>query len=115
MIAQMTARQAMADITAYLSEKLPRDVALGARLKFVYPGTGVVFIDGVKTPSGIHNRDEAADCTVEIDPVLHLQLLHREVDQGLAFRQGRMKISGDVAIAVRLGPLLAASSAQSTH
>jgi putative sterol carrier protein len=113
MTAQKEARQAMADITDFLIARMPRDAALGARLKFAYPGAGVVFIDGRKAPATIHNRDEAADCTVEIDPVLHLKLLHREVDQGLAFRQGRMRISGDVAIAVRLGPLLFASSAQS--
>ena len=104
------AQAALADITGFLKVRLPADRALGARLKFVYPDTGYVFIDGRKLPNAVHNRDEAADCTVEIDPVLHLKLLHGELDQGLAFRQGHMRISGDVAIAVRLGPLLLTSN-----
>tara|TARA_R110002124_G_scaffold22610_1_gene85001 strand:+ start:711 stop:1058 length:348 start_codon:yes stop_codon:yes gene_type:complete len=103
------AQSALTGITAFLTTRLPNDRALGARLKFVYPAAGIVFIDGRKLPHVVHNRDEAADCTVEIDPVLHLKLLNGEMDQGLAFRQGHMRISGDVAIAVRLSPLLRAS------
>jgi len=97
------------EITSFLREKLPADRALGARLKFDYEGDGIVFIDGRKAPATVHNRDEAADCTVVIAAGLHLRLLHREADQGQAFRQGHMRISGDVAVAVRLGPLLFAS------
>lgn len=104
------AQSALTDITAFLTANLPKDRALGARLKFVYPAAGIVFIDGRKLPHVVHNRDEAADCTVEIDPVLHLKLLHGEMDQGLAFRQGHMRIAGDVAIAVRLGPLMRVAS-----
>lgn len=106
------AQKTVAAITSLLQEKLPADRALGARLKFVYPDTGLVFIDGRKLPHVVHNRDEAADCTVVIDPELHLKLLHREADQGQAFRRGQMRISGDVAIAVRLGALLFATSVQ---
>lgn len=103
------AQAALTSITGFLTANLPTDRALGARLKFAYPATGVVFIDGRKLPHVVHNRDEAADCTVEIDPVLHLRLLNGEMDQGLAFRQGHMRIRGDAAIAVRLGPLLRGS------
>lgn len=98
--------KAAAEITALLRRAMPADVSLGAKLKFVYPGAGVVMIDGTRIPNEVHNRDEAADCTVQIDPVLHLQMLRMEADQGLAFRQGKMRISGDVAVAVRLGPLV---------
>jgi hypothetical protein len=100
------AQKAAAEITEFLRNAMPADASLGARLKFVYPGAGVVMVDGTKVPNEIHNRDEVADCTVQIDPVLHLQMLHLELDQGIAFRQGKMRISGDVAVAVRLGPLV---------
>ena len=97
------------EITEFLKSSLAPDVTIGARLKFIYPGVGVVMVDGSKVPNVISNRDEDADCVVEIDPMVHLKLLHLEMDQGLAFRQGLMRISGDVAVAVRLGPLLARS------
>ena len=103
------AQKTVTAITGFLQENLPVDRSLGARLKFDYEGGGIVFIDGRKLPPLVHNRDEAADCTVIIDADLHLKLLHREADQGQAFRQGHMRISGDVAVAVRLGPLFFAS------
>lgn len=106
------AQKTVAAITTFLQENLPADRALGACLKFDYDGHGIVFIDGRKAPAIVHNRDEAADCTVVIDAGLHLRLLHREADQGQAFRQGHMRISGDVAVAVRLGPLLYGSGVQ---
>jgi hypothetical protein len=111
MSSQREAQKAVSDITNFLKAELPADAPLRARLKFVYPDVGVVFIDGRKTPITVHNRDDVADCSVEIDPLLHLKMLHREYDQGLAFRQGKMRISGDVAVAVRLGPLLLTSKA----
>lgn len=97
---------AVAEIASLLGNALARDVSLGAKLKFVYPNAGIVMIDGTKKPNEVHSRDEAADCTVLIDPLLHLKMLRMEVDQGLAFRQGKMRISGDVGVAVRLGPLV---------
>jgi hypothetical protein len=100
------ATKAVTEITDLLRTAMARDVSLGARLKFVYPGAGTVMVDGSKTPNEVHNRDEQADCTVQIDPVLHLQMLRLEADQTLAFRQGKMRISGDVAVAIRLGPLV---------
>ncbi|HMM14220.1 MAG TPA: SCP2 sterol-binding domain-containing protein [Parvibaculum sp.] len=79
---------------------------LGAKLKFDYGEAGVVFIDGRRMPNKVHTRDEPADCTVKLDPFLHLRMLRQEVDQVTAFRQGKMRISGDVGIAVRLGPIV---------
>jgi putative sterol carrier protein len=106
MSTQRDAQKIVTEITTYLKQTLPADATIGARLKFVYPGAGVIMIDGRTIPNVVSNRDEAADCTVEIDPAVHFKLLHGEMDQGLAFRQGKMRISGDVAIAVRLGPAL---------
>ena len=96
----------VSEITEFLKQSLPAEPLLGARLRFVYPDCGVVFIDGRKAPNVVSNKDDEADCTVEIDPAVHLKMLHFEMDQGLAFRRGLMRISGDVAVAVRLGPLL---------
>lgn len=106
MAAKSNLSKTVIEITDLLRRGMTADVSLGAKLKFVYPDAGVVMVDGSKMPNEVHNRDEAADCTVQIDPELHLRMLRLEADQGLAFRQGKMRISGDVAVAVRLGPLV---------
>jgi len=109
MVINSEALKLLSEITAFLKQSLGPDKSVGARLKFVYPNVGVVMIDGRKIPNLVSNKDEEADCVVEIDPVVHLKLLRREMDQGLAFRRGLLRISGDVAIAVQLGPLLSKS------
>lgn len=94
-----------AEITSLLRHAMEGE-SLGAKLKFDYGNLGVVVIDGRKMPNEVHNRDEDADCTVKLDPHLHLRMLHMEIDQTTAFRQGKMRISGDVSIALRLGPIV---------
>lgn len=101
----LSAADTVAGITDLLRRSMEGDT-LGASLKFDYGPAGVVVIDGRKMPNEVHNRNEHADCTVTIDPHLHLRMLHGEIDQTTAFRQGKMRISGDVGIAVRLGPIV---------
>lgn len=107
--AEMAAR-AVDEIEALLKAALQGDVSLGATLKFVHPGAGVLVIDGRKTPNAVHRRDVPADCTVHIDPVLNLDILQGHVDQNVAFRQGRIRIVGDLSVVTRLRPIMARRS-----
>ncbi|MEN6542731.1 SCP2 sterol-binding domain-containing protein [Parvibaculum sp.] len=100
------AQAAVAEITALLRHVLEGE-NLGAKLKFDYGAAGCVVVDGRKVPNDVHNRNEEADCTVQIDPLLHLRILHSEVDLTTAFRQGKMRVMGDVGVAVGLTPIVA--------
>ncbi|KAB7740708.1 sterol-binding protein [Parvibaculum sedimenti] len=97
---------AAAEITLLLRRVLEGE-NLGAKLKFDYGAAGCVVVDGRKVPNEVHNRNEEADCTVQIDPLLHLRILHSEVDLTTAFRQGKMRVMGDVGVAVGLTPIVA--------
>lgn len=99
-------KEIVADITELLKAAFHPEDNLGARLKFDYGPAGVVMIDGTKRPNEIHNRDEAADCTVALDAHDHWRMLKLELDQAHAFRQGRMRISGDPIVPLRLGPII---------
>ena len=100
------AKQAEDEIAAILKAALGGDASLGAVLKFVHPGAGVVVIDGRKKPNEVHRRDVPADCTVHVDPELNLAILQRHVDQNTAFRQGKIRIVGDVSVVTRLRPIM---------
>ncbi|MDO8838092.1 MAG: SCP2 sterol-binding domain-containing protein [Parvibaculum sp.] len=104
------AAQAVDEIEALLRASLTGDVSLGATLKFVHPGADALVIDGRKTPNEVHRRDVPADCTVHIDPVLNLDILQGHVDQNVAFRQGRIRIVGDLSVVTRLRPIMARRS-----
>ncbi|MEX0839400.1 MAG: SCP2 sterol-binding domain-containing protein [Parvibaculum sp.] len=101
------AAQAVDEIEALLRAALTGDVSLGATLKFVHPGADVLVIDGSKTPNEVHRRDVPADCTIHIDPVLNLNIFQRHTDQNVAFRQGRIRIVGDLSVITRLRPIMA--------
>lgn len=101
------AARAVDEIEALLRAALTGDVSLGATLKFVHPGADVLVIDGSKTPNAVHRRDVPADCTVHIDPVLNLSIFQRHTDQNVAFRQGRIRIVGDLSVITRLRPIMA--------
>ncbi|MGK2741257.1 SCP2 sterol-binding domain-containing protein [Tepidicaulis sp. LMO-SS28] len=99
-------KEIVADITALLKAAFHPEDDLGARLKFDYGAAGVVMIDGTKQPNEIHNRNEPADCTVALGAHDHWRMLKLELDQAHAFRQGRMRISGDPIVPLRLGPIV---------
>lgn len=110
------AKQAEDEIAAILKSALTADVSLGAVLKFVHPGAGVVVIDGRKKPNEVHRRDVPADCTVHIDPLLNLAIFQRHTDQNTAFRQGKIRIAGDVSVVARLRPImLRRANAEGSH
>ncbi|MEP5261982.1 MAG: SCP2 sterol-binding domain-containing protein [Nitratireductor sp.] len=94
------------EIEAILKSTPAGGGSLGAVLKFVHPGAGVVVIDGTKTPNEVHRRDMPADCTVHVDPMLNLAIFQRHIDQNTAFRQGRIRIVGDVSVVARLRPIM---------
>lgn len=100
------ALEAENEIEAILKATLTGNVTLGAVLKFVHPGAGVVIIDGTKMPNEVHRRDVPADCTVHLDPLLNLAILQGHIDRNTAFRQGRIRIVGDVAVVARLRPIM---------
>jgi putative sterol carrier protein len=104
--ASNAAKRAEDEIVAILKQVFTPDLSLGAVLKFAHPGAGVVVIDGRKVPNEVHRRDIPADCTVHIDPMTNLAILQRHVDQNTAFRQGKIRIVGDVSVVTRLRPLM---------
>ena len=46
------------------------------------------------------------DCTVHIEPMLNLAIFQHHIDQNTAFRQGRIRIVGDVAVVASLRPIM---------
>jgi ubiquinone biosynthesis protein UbiJ len=66
----------------------------------------VLVIDGRKTPNEVHRRDVPADCTVHVDALLNLSIFQRHIDQNVAFRQGKIRIVGDVGVVARLRPIM---------
>jgi putative sterol carrier protein len=94
------------EITDGLAKVIGTDSGFGAILKFDYEGAGVTRIDGKNVPNSVSNEDGPADCTITISADNLMKMFKRELDPTMAFMQGKMKVAGDMSVAMKLGPIL---------
>ncbi|MBP7243348.1 SCP2 sterol-binding domain-containing protein [Amaricoccus sp.] len=76
---------------------------LDGAVKFVIEEAGALVLDG----AGARIGDEEADCTLTADIDTFRALLDGDLDPTAAFMSGRLKVDGDMGLAMRLGSLLA--------
>ena len=80
---------------------------LDATIKFVLGEGQIIFLDGASVPARVSNEDREATCTVRISPGDFDSLVARRLDPTVAFAMGKLKVSGDIAVALKLRKLLA--------
>ena len=74
----------------------------GERLLFDCGDEGAVFIDGRAQPHVIHNERAQADCTVTIARADLVALMTGELDPVMGFMTGRLRVAGDMGVALKL-------------
>ena len=92
--------------TTALRDKVGSDCGLNATLKFDCGADGVVVIDGASTPNSVDNTDRDTDCTVGLTTDALSDLLSGELDPTTAFMTGKIKVSGDMSVALKLQRVL---------
>jgi putative sterol carrier protein len=93
------------EITAKMKEGAAKKSAFGNTVKFS-TDQGVVYIDGNANPPDISNDDKAADCTLKMDFSDFSDLIERKLDGMTAFMTGKLKIEGDMGVAMKLQSIL---------
>ena len=88
--------------TEALRAKVGESSGLNATLKFDCGADGVAFIDGKSTPNSVSNEDRQADCTVAITLANMAALMSGELEPATGFMMGKFKVSGDMAVAMKL-------------
>ena len=94
-------------VTAGLREKVGEDCGLGAVLKFDLGTDGILTLDASQVPNVVSNDDIPAKCTVIISMDNFMLMADGKLDGTSAFMSGKLKIQGDMGMAMKLGPLLA--------
>jgi putative sterol carrier protein len=97
----------VAQITEGLTKAIGDNSGLNSTLKFDFEGKGVVHIDGKSSPNTVSNDDKPADCTITVSLDTFKKMVAREIDGTAAFMQGKLKVAGDMSVAMKLGPILA--------
>ena len=94
------------DLTNGLRDRVGDDAGLDARVKFDFGDDGMIFIDGASTPNTVSNEDAEADCTISITMEDFQSMSAGELDPTSAFMMGKLKVDGDMSIAMKLQGLL---------
>lgn len=92
--------------TEKIRNKLGEDSSLNARLKFDCGDDGVIFVDAIARPHVVDNQNREADCTVTLSLVDLVALLAGELNPVNGFMSGKLKLAGDMSIAMRLQKVL---------
>lgn len=75
-------------------------------IKFDFGDDGIVRIDGVSSPTVIDNDNSDADCTVKVSMENFIQIAEGNLNAQMAFMTGKLRVEGDMSIAMQLGSIL---------
>jgi putative sterol carrier protein len=95
----------LAELTAKMKEGASKKSAFGNTVKFA-TDQGVVYIDGNQNPPSVTNDDKAADCTLRMDFGDFSDMIAGKLDGMTAFMTGKLKIEGDMGVAMKLQSIL---------
>ena len=90
------------DCTQAIRTKVGADSGLNATLKFDCGADGTIYIDGRSAPNTVGNSSGEADCTVGITLDNLNALLSGELEPATGFMVGKLKVAGDMSVAMRL-------------
>lgn len=94
-------------IISKMSGVIGTDSGLGGTIKFDYGDAGSVFIDGKSVPNAVTDgAGKNADCTIGVSLDTFEKMVKGDLDGTSAFMQGKLRVAGDMGLAMKLGPLL---------
>jgi putative sterol carrier protein len=92
--------------TEALRTKVGDDCGLNATLRFDCGADGSILIDGKSTPNQVRGAAAGDTAPVDCNCVITLEnltaMLAGELEPANAFMMGKLKVSGDMSVAMRL-------------
>jgi putative sterol carrier protein len=89
-----------------LKEKVGEDCGLGAVVKFDFGDQGSVILDASQVPNTVSTEGADPDCTMAISVEDFMAMAEGSLDGVSAFMTGRLKVQGEMGLAMKLGALL---------
>ena len=96
----------LADMTETMKTRVGADCGIAKVIKFDFGDDGKIRIDGVTKPNTVDNADSVADCTVKVSMTDFLDIAEGKQNAQMMFMMGKLKVEGDMSIAMQLGKIL---------
>ncbi len=93
-------------LTTGMRERVGEDCGLGASVKWDFGDGTFLMLDASQVPNVVSNDDNEADCTLKISLDDFVAMTQGELDGTSAFMSGKLKIEGDMGIAMKLQGVL---------
>jgi putative sterol carrier protein len=91
--------------TSAFRSKVGEDSGLGATLKFDCGADGVIVIDGAAEPNTVDNNNRDTECTITLTLDTLGELMSGELNAMNAFMTGKIQVTGDMGVALKLQKL----------
>jgi putative sterol carrier protein len=94
------------EVAEALKTRVTGKTPLGGTLKFDLSEAGAIFIDGSGADNLVSTNNAPADCTVSMSAEDFAELIAGRLAPTSAFMQGKMKVDGDMGVAMKLSQLV---------
>jgi putative sterol carrier protein len=89
-------------VTERVRATVGNNSGLDAKIKFKFGDVGTLYIDGKSQPNQVHNTDQDSDITISVSMENFERIIDKQLNPKLALMTGRMRLRGDIRIAMRL-------------
>ncbi|GHF17015.1 sterol-binding protein [Kordiimonas sediminis] len=93
-------------ITDEMRGRIGAHSPLEAIIKFDFGDDGVIRVDGKASPTVVDNADTDADCTVKVSMDDFVKIASGDLNAQMAFMSGKLRVEGDMSLAMQLGSVL---------
>jgi putative sterol carrier protein len=93
------------DLISKMSAGASSKTAFGNTVKFA-TDEGSIYIDGKQSPPQVTGDDKPADCTIKMSLADLTDMIGGKLDGMTAFMSGKLKVEGDMGVAMKLQSIL---------
>ncbi len=95
------------EVAEAMSKRVGGKTPLGGTIKFDLGDAGSLLIDGTSGDNTVAvNQDDPARCTISMSAEDFGELIAGRLQPTAAFMQGKMRVDGDMGLAMKLGQLV---------